>query len=55
VPGSVLIARTCRGREKLDALEIGQWDLAPMTVTAPGLNFYATSRAARNGMSIALV
>ncbi len=51
VPGSVSIAQTCRGRQKIDALAAGKWELAPSVVAEPGLNFYAAGGWSRVDMS----
>lgn len=51
VPGSVSIAHTCRGRQKINALAAGEWELAPSVVAEPGLNFYAAGGWSRVGMS----
>ena len=51
VPGTVMLAKTCRGSEKLDALEAGTWDLATSTSTEPGLNFYEPDGWTRIGLS----
>lgn len=50
-PGTTRLARTCRGSEKLDALESLQWSLAPTTTTEPGLNFYVAGGWSRIGMA----
>lgn len=49
--GTVVLGRTCRGREKLDALERRAWVLGRSVVTEPGINFYRRDGWSRVGMA----
>src|SRR6186997_1393570 len=51
VPGTRLVGRSCRGREKIDALASGAWELTSTIATDPGLNFYALDGWSRVGLA----